>query len=464
MSARLTLGQRFNVAMKALRGDRADLAAMMAGILPGGRGEAPKRGTREFLEAYSQMPWLRAVMERAADQFVSCRWHAMTMTGSNGRAVRNYQWQQGDRAFRMRQMKALRKAGKLRELENHPILQAIQGGNTYHVGSQVAKLGMLNRDLAGESFEIKERNAFGAPIALWNIPPNWVVETPTPAVPGFRISYRGWNDVIPASEILWQVNPDPANPYGRGTSIARSLSDELDTDDFAAKYMRNRFYNQARPDIVISGKGINATNTRELEDKWVAKSQGFWNVAKPFFTNAEISIQEIGQTNAELQLIDLRKFERDMFIHVVGFPPEVFGITESSNRSTIDAAAYMAGKFVTLPRVEARREFLQQRLVPDYDERIVLEYDSPIDEDKEFDLKVMQAFPWAFDVDQLRELAGDEPLPNGKGKVFMMPFNLTPATSPADAGPPAADPEDDPEPVPAGSTPPGEKPTNEEEA
>jgi len=433
---RMTVGQRVRMAAKALSGDPFDVASILAGILPGGRGDPPKRGTKEYLEAYSQMPWLRAVSERVADQVARTGWHVLAKKGGNGRAVRDFHWQHAARRERVKIAKALRKAGTLIEVEASPLLEALQGGNAIHPGSQVAKLGQLDRDLVGDSFELKERNAFGAPVALWNVPPSWCSATPTPAAPFFEFSYRGWHETFPASEVLWQMNPDPANPYGRGSGIARSLSDELETDDYAAKFMRNRFYNQARPDLIVYGEGLTPDQTRTLEDRWTGKLRSFAGVAKPFFMNQKITVQEVGQTFADLQLVELRKYERDMIVHVFGLPPEIFGILESSNRSTIDAAAYIVGKFATLPRLEERQEFLQARLVPDYDDRLVLEYDSPVDEDWEFKLKVMQAFPWAFDVDAQRDLADAEPLEANKGKVFMVPFQYVPVKSPGEAGTP----------------------------
>ena len=51
---------------------------------------------------------------------------------------------------------------------------------------------------------------------LLTIPPTWVVNTPTPTHPFFRMSYRGWQREIPSTEVIWGTDPNPLDPYARG--------------------------------------------------------------------------------------------------------------------------------------------------------------------------------------------------------------------------------------------------------
>ena len=56
-------------------------------------------------------------------------------------------------------------------------------------------------------------------------------------------------------------------------------------------------------------------------------------------------------------------------------------------------------------RPVAARVF-QERLVPEYDDRLVVDYESPVKEDRSFSLQVSAAFPWLRTVDELRVLGG----------------------------------------------------------
>lgn len=427
-----TLRNRLAIAAKAFAGVLQPEAVygMLQGVTPGGRGAPPKRTTAGFLEAYSTMPWLRALSERIADGVAGTHWRLFANRKKGGKARKDMQWAHAKGPVRKRIMKSRIDTGDLEEITDHPLLTTLRTGNELLPGGTVGKLSQLYSDLVGESFEIKERNAFGMPVALWNLPSSWVVELPTPDQPSLRVSFRGWQGRIPMSEILWQMNPSPANPYDRGTGLAQSLTDELETDEYAAKFMKHRFFNQARPDLIVYGEGLTKPMTEQMEANWTAKAQGFWQVAKPFFVNQKITVQEIGQTNVELDLSQLRKDERDIIVHVFGVPPEILGILENSNRSTIDSADYLMAKHVLLPRIEARREFLQMRLVPDYDDRLILDYDSPVAADESFHLEVVKAAPYAFEVDEIRKLADATPLDGDKGKVFMVPFNYVPQKTP----------------------------------
>ncbi|HEY7680404.1 MAG TPA: hypothetical protein VIC04_07770, partial [Terriglobia bacterium] len=117
---------------------------------------------------------------------------------------------------------------------------------------------------------------------------------------------------------------------------------------------------------------------------------------------------------------------RDTVMQVEGLPPELQGVIENSNRATIDSADYLFARWTLVPRLEFLRATIQERLVPDYDERLILDYESPVAEDKEFHLKVAQAAPWSTMIDEWRAMRGEEPMPNDQGKVFMVPFGLNP--------------------------------------
>jgi len=119
-------------------------------------------------------------------------------------------------------------------------------------------------------------------------------------------------------------------------------------------------------------------------------------------------------------------------------PPEIMGIVEpGASRATIERANYIFAKWVLEPRLEMFRALLQERLVPEYDDRLIVSYVSPVEDDKEFRLQVGQAAPWSWRVDEWRELAGMPEIENGGGKVFMLPLSLDPVETiePQEPGP-----------------------------
>lgn len=434
----ITLRDRLRLAKRALVGtfdaDSAKVAwGLLSGIFPGAAGTPPTRGTEEFLKAYSTMPWLRAVAGRVAGSIASTDWQLFVARRNGGKAVRQKALQRAPFFERKSLIQERLDSGELQRLEEHPLLDLIDNGNPVLTGLAVRKVTQLHLDIVGEAFWLKERDGLQTPTGIWPIPPNWIMATPTPARRGFRVSFRGWQGEIPDTEFVWFADPDPWNPYGRGTGAARALADELETDEYAAKFLRQRFFNQARPDFLVFPKGENTTlkdsEVVRLQQRWLDEHQGFWRQFKPMFLSREVGIHEFGaQDFRELQMVQLRQNERDTIIQTFGgFPPEMLGIHESSNRSMIEAASFMFALWTLVPRLEFQRAVMQERLVPEFDERLILDYASPVEEDKEFALKAATAAPWAPTVDEWRtKFQGLPEKEDGSGKVHMVPFSLTP--------------------------------------
>jgi HK97 family phage portal protein len=436
-----TLRDRFAVAAKAVAGifseqSLAQTQGLLTGIFPGVSGDPPHRGDRNVLNAYNDMPWLRAVAQRVATSVASSAtdWRLYAPVSRQLRDVRKFQ-RCGDKALRGRMIKEA--DDTLQPIDNHVLLDALNNANSFMVGQALFKTTQIHLDLVGEAFWLKERNKLGTPVGFWPLPSDWVTATPTPSTGTYRVSFKGWQGQIPDSEILWMTEPDPTNPYGRGSGMGRALSDELETDEYAAKHTRQLFFNRARPDMIVWPKntgphdpGLDQGQVRRLEERWLDGHQGFWRAFKPFFVGREIGVHEVSQNLRELQMVELRQQQRDIVVQMFGIPPEMLGILSSSNRATIEAADYLFSRWVVQPRLEFLRAQLQERLVPEYDERLIIDYVSPVQEDRDFMLKSAQAAPYAMTVDEWRTLQGQEPLPDELGQVHMIPNNLVTARTP----------------------------------
>jgi len=405
-----------------------DAYGLLSGLYPAA-GPLPQRGTKELLDGYSTMPWLRAVSHKVASAVASTKWELY----APARSKRARTFQRAVGPSRLALFKGAKRDGDLVEIENHILLDALDNANSYLVGHSLFLLTQIHLDLGGESFWIKERNGLGVPVGFWPVPPHWVTATPTPRRPVFTVKWAAWQGDIPATEIVWFNDPNPSNPYGRGSALAGALGDELETDEYAARHTKMVFLNRARPDMIIwpestkfDGGEISDTNARRLGEQWRAEHQGFWKAALPFFSTRKLGVHELSQNMRDLQVTELRKHERDMIVQVWGVPPEELGITESSNRATSEVAEHLFKKNVVVPRLELIRANLQERLVPDYDENLIIDYVSPVQADREHELKVATAAPWSLRVDEWRELSGHEPLPNDEGKVFMIDLRQQP--------------------------------------
>lgn len=432
---------------------------IVRGMLAGRRGELPKRGTKEHLEVFEAAPWPRAVGDKVATA-VACTEFRLFALKRGGKIVRDLRLQKAPMAVRQRLLQEART--DLQEITESPFLTGLTSPNPFMDGMALLKLTEIHLDFVGDAFWLKDRNALGKPAGYWPIPPHWIVETPSPDMPTFRVSWRSWQAVIPASEIHWFHEPAPANPYMRGTGVGWALGDEIQVDEYAAKMAAVFFLNRARPDFVFA-TGVGEDETKRFEQDWLNRLQSFWRSHRPFFLAGEGEVDlkkriyEFQQPTME-QLVypNLRKVQRDIILQTWGVPPELFGIVENSNRATVEAAEYLFTKHVIAPKVERLRSALQRLFVEEFDERGIVDCVSPVAEDKEHQLSVAKAAPHSLSLDEWRQLAGLEPIGGELGKSRVVPMAsyitadpLDPATRPQGAGAAMRSTDAPPEPKPA---------------
>lgn len=419
-----TLLQRVRTAWALARSpDLQSLSKRLQGLFP--VAQPPTRGTKELLDLYRTSPWLRAVCSRISGGVSSVPWRVYVVTGTTGKAVRHRALQRADKESRGRLLAELKRTGRLRELTDHPLLSMLDSANPVMTGRTAMHVTQTYLDVKGETFWLLERNDFGMPVRFWPLPPHWVLDVPSVNRPVFSVSFPMWQGDIPAADIIWLKDSALLNPYGRGVGYAEALGDELDTDEYASKHLKAWFYNRARPDLLVSVEGANQPELEAAKTRWENENRGVLKAFRAHFVNRPMQVTQLGQTFQDQQMVPLREFMRNTAMQVFGVPPEVLGVLDSSNRSTIDAADFLMAKHVTVPRLEFLRTEMQEQLVPMYDERIFIDYVDPTPGDKEFALNVAKSAPWTLTVDEFRELMGRPP-EEQNGGVRMRPVNVVP--------------------------------------
>jgi len=249
-------------------------------------------------------------------------------------------------------------------------------------------------ELLGECFWLKIRN--GRKITdILPFPPAWCIRTPTAGDATFLFqpfgTTAGKTIQVDASDVVWFKQPSLSDPYGRGRGRAEAMGDELDADEMAAKWQKNYFYNDAQPPFWANIPGAGTADLERMRDTWGQRLGGWLNVRKPAFTNSEgLTITKLNDSVREMDFGETRKNSRDAFLQHWSIPPELFGILESSNRSTIDAAYYLFAKNVINRRLGFyERAITRQMIAVDYDARLELKIKFDVPEDETFKLSVV---------------------------------------------------------------------------
>ena len=322
----------------------------------------PSMNTAEWLSMFSKSPRL-AVVDRIASDLASV----------GGRLLR------------------VNEDGSETEVTQHPFLDFMAQPNPLYemTSSAIWRLHEIYLMLVGESFFLIERDEIGRPVEFWNVPPHWVKMTPYLGSPIYQIvSPSGLTMGIPVDDMFVMKQLNPLDPFMRGLGIAESIADEVEIDEYAAKFQKRFFYNDATPPTVFIMPNATPEQRDAFMAGWNKRHKGVENSHKAAALTGNVSVHELGKGEGKnLGFIESRVAIRDAVLEHFGVPREIMGITENSNRATADAAQYIYAKNVLMPRLRNREEAINKQLLPLFGlgEHYVWRFDSIIPYDKDFD-------------------------------------------------------------------------------
>jgi hypothetical protein len=73
-----------------------------------------------------------------------------------------------------------------------------------------------------------------------------------------------------------------------------------------------------------------------------------------------------------------------------------------------------------MPRGEFQRTYFQEKLLPEFDERLIIDFVNPTPSDPDFLLKAAQAEPQTLRINEWRDLQGLDDLDDGSGELFLV--------------------------------------------
>lgn len=287
-------------------------------------------------------------------------------------------------------------------------------------------------ELQGDCYWVIVRDRLGQPREIYPIPSNWVISAPTISTPYFLVLPQGntasQSLEIAPENVVWFKTPNVSQPYARGRGRAEVVGDEIESDEYAAKYGKNFFYNDATPRSVITAPGANSDSVKALKETWNQQFQGVANAQKMGVLGWDAKLLQLSTSPKEMDFTATRTLLRDMVNQNWQMPPEMMGILENSNRSTIDSAFYLYAKNVLSKRLLRFESFINRQLMPMYDNLHAIKFDNIIPEDQQFSLTVANA-GWdsgAITRGEWRVKVGMEKLGNKLDDELKIQFNIIP--------------------------------------
>lgn len=282
-------------------------------------------------------------------------------------------------------------------------------------------------DLVGEFYWMKIRSDSGQVIELDPVPPAWVTMTPTRSNPYYLVYPYGVSAgkafPVRPEDMVFFKRPDLNDPYGRGRGAAESILDELETDENLAKMQKNFAYNDGTPPFLLSVPGLPKDQAEALKSSWMEKFGGWMHRREPAIVGFDAKVTPLAINPVEMDMIASRKFLRDEALQHYQIPPEIYGIIENSNRSTIDSAFYLYNKNVLNDRYRFLERAITRQLVrPDFDDALCIKFNEKVPEDEAFKLQVLNAgiAQGIITPNEWRSNFGFDPLPANRGDVLRL--------------------------------------------
>ena len=144
---------------------------------------------------------------------------------------------------------------------------------------------------------------------------------------------------------------NPLDPFKRGLGQSEALADEIETDEYAAKFQKRFFFNDATPNLVIGMPKSTPEQRQRFRAEWLERFRGMFQSHGVATVNGDVTVNKVGDTMKDMDMVNGRTFLRNAVLEHFGVPREIMGITESSNRATSEAAQFIYAQNVLMPNL-----------------------------------------------------------------------------------------------------------------
>jgi HK97 family phage portal protein len=308
--------------------------------------------------------------------------------------------------------------GDIEEIQSHEILDLLYRVNPFFTKAEFLETDVINRKLTGDSFILKLRNLQGKVVELWNVRPDLIT------IVGDSKNFIGHYDMrksdggivqIQPNDIIHIKYPSPLNTF-LGLSPLSCAQQRVDTEEYASKYQRNFFLNNARPDGVIEMTGNPTADQRaELRLGWEKQHKGVGKSSKTGMLWGGAKYNAVSLTQKEMDYIESMKFTRDDILVAFKVPKPIIAITDDVNRANAETAQEIFLNETIIPEMRRFCDKINEELIaPEWGEEYFLSFDDPVPVSREMILKEFEVGidKW-LTINEVRRELGKEPIKGG---------------------------------------------------
>lgn len=339
---------------KVVKGANAVKRKMFDGFYSQQSRIAPEMNTSDFLRSYGQIGWLFVAVNRIAQNIGSSEWKAY-----KGDVVQ----------------------------QNSPALEVLKHPNRFMSQYQLLWKSAAYLELTGRCFWYIAKDRLGRPKEIWCLNPLdiWVQPDKDNFIKGYL--YQAGAEQIPldVDEVIFINLPDLMNPYS-GKGPAQAAANNLEIDKYTSTYIKNFFYNDARPGGIVNFPDMEETEYDRAVEQYKDKHRGVENSGEILFTKGgSVTFTPININIKDLDISNLKDNTRDGILGAFGVPKSIVGITDDVNRSTAEAAEYTFAMHTIKPLLHLIQDVVNNEFVPMFGENAdELKFTDPVPRNKDF--------------------------------------------------------------------------------
>lgn len=282
------------------------------------------------------------------------------------------------------------------QVRSHAALDLWNKPNPWMTRQEFVETFQQHQELTGEAFWVANRQ-MTIPLEIWPVRPDRMAPVPsaTDFLTGYVYATPGGERVPLANEdVVFLRMPNPLDPY-RGMGPVQTILHDLDSSRYASEWNANFFKNSATPGGVIESEGTMGDDEFErFQARWRASHQGVANAHRVAILEAGMKWVDRRYTNREMEFNAGREMIREIIMEAYGISKTMLGRSEDVNRATAEAAEYVFGKYLMVPRLERIKGALNNDFLPMFGvtgQGVYFDYCNPVPEDEEQERAEMAA-------------------------------------------------------------------------
>lgn len=322
--------------------------------------------------------------------------------------------------------------GKRIEVTSHKLLDLLARPNPEMSQGEFIEWLSAWLDLDGNSYIFTARN--GETIQeLWPLRSDWVRVRPDESkariIGGYLWENGKTGIALNLDEVIHIKNFNPKfydkNQMGKGLSTVSMARDFIVEDETIRGWNRSFFENGAvTTGVLKTSANLTEEQKTQLDAKWRRQYEGSNNANKTIILSGGLDWTPVQFSQKDLAFIEQRKLDRDDIFALFGVPKGLL-MSDDVNLANAKMALWVFTRFTVRPRLKKIEDMLNATLVKAFGDNLELEFDNPVPNDRELELKEyeMSVGKW-MTPNEIRDIEG---LPAIKGgdelNLIISPFD-----------------------------------------